>query len=385
MRVPLYRKIINHIIEQIKNGDLKSGDKVPSEKELAEAFDVSRITSKKALDELAQENIIERIRGKGSFVSMTLPALNGYTTHQLGDASTANQEQREPVIGLILPDFSSSYGLKLLHSIEEQCSHHDIDLMLKRTYGDRRVEEIAIKSFAEKGVDGLIIFPVHGEHYNAELLKLVLERFPLVLVDRHLKGIPAHAVMTHNEQAARELTEHLLELGHDNIAFISPPVKNTSTIEERLSGFHLAFTDRGMNVHQDYVVADLYSTLPTSFHAKNIEKDQAKLRTFIENHPEVSAFVVNEYNLALILTEVLQECGLRVPEDCSVTCFDSPEDPFKEPFFTHIEQGEEVMGYKAVQLLLEQWQNKELPIQNVTVDYSMIIGQSTMARKKVEA
>ncbi|WP_420489382.1 GntR family transcriptional regulator, partial [Neobacillus niacini] len=52
-------------MDQIKQGHLMEGDRVPSEMELVEKFDVSRITSKKALDLLAQNNIIERIRGKG--------------------------------------------------------------------------------------------------------------------------------------------------------------------------------------------------------------------------------------------------------------------------------------------------------------------------------
>ncbi len=381
MSVPLYEKITHHIIEQIKSGELKSGDRVPSEKELSEAFNVSRITSKKALDILAQEQIIERIRGKGSFVSADLPFLNMSRLHG-SEPVHSRSGHKKNLIGLILPDFSNSYGLKLLHGIEEQCSHNQVNLLLRRTYGGRQEEEIAIQDFTEIGVDGLIVFPVHGEHYNAELLKLVLDGFPLVLVDRYLKGIPTHAVVTNNELAAQELTEHLLDLGHERIAFLSPPTKNTTTIEERLSGFQNAFAQRGLNVPQEYLVTELYSTLPALFHAENIERDEDTLRSFVQSHPEVSAYVVNEYNLVLILSKVLRECGVRVPEDCSVTCFDSPEDPFGHPYFTHIEQREEEMGQKAVQLLIDQWKNGKISTGNITVDYRIVEGSSTRSTKK---
>ena len=56
-------------------------------------------------------------------------------------------------------------------------------------------------------MDGLIVFPVHGDFYNASLLRQVLDGFPVVLVDRHLSGIPVSAVHTDNVAAARALTD----------------------------------------------------------------------------------------------------------------------------------------------------------------------------------
>ena len=71
---------------------------------------------------------------------------------------------------------------------------------------------------------------------DADLDRMVLDRFPLVLVDRYLKGISACSLYVDNQQAARDLTEYLIGLGHSQIAFVSPPVQGTSTIEERMQG-----------------------------------------------------------------------------------------------------------------------------------------------------
>ena len=68
-QLPLYEQIYNDIIEGIENGTYKKGDRLPSEKELSEKYCVSRITSKKALELLAEEGRIIRMAGKGSFVS----------------------------------------------------------------------------------------------------------------------------------------------------------------------------------------------------------------------------------------------------------------------------------------------------------------------------
>ena len=68
-RDPLYLKIYNDLLAGIKNGTYASGSRLPSEKELSSNYDVSRITSKKALEMLAEQNMITRMPGKGSYVS----------------------------------------------------------------------------------------------------------------------------------------------------------------------------------------------------------------------------------------------------------------------------------------------------------------------------
>ncbi len=66
--IPLYQQLKTHIEKLIKDGVIKPGDQLPSEKELEEQFNVSRITIRRALQELVGEEKIIRIPGKGSFV-----------------------------------------------------------------------------------------------------------------------------------------------------------------------------------------------------------------------------------------------------------------------------------------------------------------------------
>lgn len=65
----LYFQVKENIKALIKNERLKQGDKLPTEKEFMEKYRVSRITLRRALDELEHENYIKRIHGKGTFVS----------------------------------------------------------------------------------------------------------------------------------------------------------------------------------------------------------------------------------------------------------------------------------------------------------------------------
>lgn len=68
--VPLYHQLADRIREQIKIQAYKQGDKLPSERQLAKDYNVSVITSRKALAELEDEGLIERIQGKGTFVAI---------------------------------------------------------------------------------------------------------------------------------------------------------------------------------------------------------------------------------------------------------------------------------------------------------------------------
>lgn len=69
----LYEKIKKSVVQDIDSGNLKPGDKIPSETQLAKVFNASRMTANRALKELTEENRILRVQGVGSFVSRPKP------------------------------------------------------------------------------------------------------------------------------------------------------------------------------------------------------------------------------------------------------------------------------------------------------------------------
>lgn len=368
--IPLYLKLYNFVVNEIKEGKLKSGDRVPSEKELAALFNVSHITSKKALERLEQARLIERARGKGSFVSRSLPDINEVETEE-GKEDTSEEDTNWGLIGLIVPDFSATYGLDLVKAIEARCAELKYHLILKQTLGHHQEEGQAIRSLVHQGVEGLIVWPVHGEYYNAALLRLVLDEFPLVLVDRYLKGIPASAVYTDNRKATQELTEFLLNRQHENIAFVSPPLVNTSSLEDRAAGFMAAFSQRGLSLNPNHLFTSLMSTLPGSFNQEKVQADSDILRRFVEQNPQITAFIACEYNVALIVSKVLNSISAETGRSFTVACFDSPDDPFDDPLYTHIKQDETNMGRKAVDLLVAQIAHQKAPLHTL-VDFHLV-------------
>jgi Transcriptional regulators len=67
--MPFYQKILTFIRHQIQSGTLKPGDMLPPESELCNIYGVSRTTIRLAMDQLAEEKLITRQRGKGSYIS----------------------------------------------------------------------------------------------------------------------------------------------------------------------------------------------------------------------------------------------------------------------------------------------------------------------------
>jgi GntR family transcriptional regulator len=102
--LPIYRQIMRQITEAIAMGRLKSGDKLPSHRELSETLVVAPLTVKKAYDELESLQYIETQRGRGTFVCERQPQLRA------GDQmARVHQAARQLILqahiaGLKLPD-----------------------------------------------------------------------------------------------------------------------------------------------------------------------------------------------------------------------------------------------------------------------------------------
>ncbi|GIG65039.1 GntR family transcriptional regulator [Phytomonospora endophytica] len=364
----LYAQICDFVLAEIRAGSLTPGARVPSEMELAERFEVSRITSKRALEILREAGVIDRIRGKGSFVVPELPDLD--TLDLAGTGRSKNPTPSPAAIALVIPDVSDAYGLELLCGIEERCAEHGISLIVRRTRGLQDVEEEVIESLVDTGrADGLIVFPVHGEYYNASLLRVILGGSPLVLVDRYLSGIPACAVHTDNEAAAHALTEKLLRQGHRHIGFVSSPPANTSSIEERLTGYRAAYTRHGLPTTDQRLLTEMRGGLPGAFTPDIVAADVDRVAEYHAANPDITAYMVCEYNLARIV-----ERALNTPDGTTkpvITCFDTPPDPIDGPRFTHIRQGQRAMGRTAVDHLLAQLRGEDVPKQT-TVPFELI-------------
>ena len=98
---PLYQQIKGLILQSLQSGEWKPGEVIPSEMDLAARFRVSQGTVRKAIDELAAENLVVRRQGKGTFVATHHEQLSQYRFLRLmpdrGDRSTEGPAERDVV------------------------------------------------------------------------------------------------------------------------------------------------------------------------------------------------------------------------------------------------------------------------------------------------
>ena len=238
MTEPLYRKIHTELREKIVKGEYQPGAKLPSEKDLCEQYSISRITSRRVMEMLADEGLIVRQPGRGSFVTEQLPAEQS-SAATLGDKT---------LIGFVITDFNASFGTELISGVERAVAANGAFLVLRRSFGVPDKEEKAIEELLQLGVDGLLVLPAQAEHFSNKILQLVIDNFPLVLVDRDLKGVAATSVSSDNISGALLGVQYLLQCGHRHIGLVSPPPVESTTIEDRIMGFVRAHAEAGVDM-----------------------------------------------------------------------------------------------------------------------------------------
>lgn len=352
-------------MENIRSGTWDPTKPIPSENELAGRFKVSRITAKQALDTLVADRLIYRIQGRGSFLSTDRQGEpQVYEARDLGTPTPSHRDGR--LLGYIAPRLNNMFMSGLLSEIEAAAAAAGYRLLFARTNDSQTMECQVLEEFEALGAVGMIVYPVEGELYNEAFLKLLLKRYPLVVIDRYLRGVETDCVCSDNFAAGRAAAEHLLELGHRRIGFVSHETHGTSSVEDRLLGYEAALRAAGLSAAVDLRLLTL----------KTLEKANTKeIRTFLEQHPDLTALIGVNSGIGRQVLEAVGELGRRVPEDLSLVLFDNQEPLNVVP--THIKQQEGEIARAAVRLLLEAVRDPAHKRTKVIFPTTLVVGMTS--------
>ena len=117
----LYLKLYNSIKDDIERGKYAPGAKLPPEAELRKAFSISAITVKKAFTMLAEEGLVRRVPGRGTFVK-------GGEPEKAEEPAVARNPR---LIGMILEHVATPYGLDMLYTIDRLLSARGFKLCVR--------------------------------------------------------------------------------------------------------------------------------------------------------------------------------------------------------------------------------------------------------------
>jgi GntR family transcriptional regulator len=131
--VALYHRVYTILRERLHSGQYPAGQPLPGEIELAASFDVSRVTMRRALDELKREGLIERSRGRGSFPRVPAPAapVSGTVSGLLDNIIAMGLKTHVRIISLDLieapPDVAAEMGLAAGERVQKAVRVRSLD------------------------------------------------------------------------------------------------------------------------------------------------------------------------------------------------------------------------------------------------------------------
>lgn len=268
-------------------------------------------------------------------------------------------------IGLIASDFAfsmKSFFGDIFLSVEEEVQKRGKNLLLQ-SINKHANENLKLPSFIEdKSVDGVLIL----SHLNTDYINKVLATgIPTVLIDHHHPNIQADAILTNNRFGAYTAVQHLLELGHTNIAYVGN-IDFSPSYQERLEGFLLALRDYGVEPQNEYIFNDAL-------------EDESVINSFIRQVPvqPTAWFCVND-GLGYLVNSGLQRNGIKIPEAASVCSFDNGQlARLSSPRMTSMDIDLRLFGRKAVEKLFWRTANKNEPYQETLLPATLVKGEST--------
>lgn len=268
----------------------------PTLRDVAETAGVSPAIVSRVLNDdpkvRVRDDTRERIR--------SVAAMMGYVPHSL---ARSLRGARTGAIGLVMHGLDSPINIELLVGAQAQCAHAGYVTLLAEA------EELAendsqLRAFVSRGrLDGVILHSGYG--HEDRLLEAISSSVPAVLVNSD-EGGNVPAVRVDDAAAASVATEHLIELGHREIAFIAGPDKS-QTSDRRERGYREALSANGLSAQINVVHAG-WSTESGSAAAEKILR---------EAHRPTGLVVANAITAAGALTTLRQNL-IDVPRDVSV-------------------------------------------------------------------
>ncbi len=362
----VYQIIISDLKAQIDKNNFSFEKPFCTETQLMERYNTSRITAKRAISELEHEGIIYRKKGVGSFVSRSI------------FSKTADVVSSNKTIGLVLPFEISNGGLfatvTALNNILSKNGHF---MCIYITDKNHSKEKVVLKQLSEQNLSGLVFYPISNDFHLDLLNYFVMKNIPVVIIDKSSDCKYINTVCSDNYSGGILLTEHLLSLGHKNIAYFSSfNIESLSTIRDRFSGYMYALKQAGITPNPNFVVTDVHE------HYKIQEKsnEDDTYRTILQNliRMGVTAIEAENDEVAFSIMLSCKELNINIPGDLSICGFDNSEfSHMRAPGITTIKQNFEQFGISTADIIMSNIESYKIEPAKVIIPVELVVREST--------
>jgi len=227
------------------------------------------------------------------------------------------------------------------------------------------VGHAAVETLLGRKVDGLIVL---GSVLPREELDRVNSILPAVVVGREIEGWENQCLFIDNEQAGYDATQHLINLGHRQIAHITG-IKNHQDSVRRMKGYRRALTEAGVDIDEDLICEGQFDG----------NSGVMAIQNLLDKSKSFSAIFASNDMMAFGARLALHRRGIRVPDDISIIGFDDQaEAAFVTPPLTTVRQPAQEMGQAAADALIDLISGREYEMPSLVT--SIVVRESTQIR-----
>lgn len=278
--------------------------------------------------------------------------------------------QKTHIVGLILPDITNPFFPGIARGAEDKANESGYSIIFCNTDDKLEVEEKYIETLTKKMADGIII--AHSS--NSVKMSEILERckVPIILIDRDFYSENIRGkVLVNNLEGAYKGVSYLINKGYKKIAYLSGSLK-TKTAKDRLDGYKKALSDKNLEYDETLVKCGEYK----------IDWGRAGVKELLSENKQFDAIFCGNDLIAIGAMKELKEKNYKIPSDVGVMGFDDIYlAGLVEPALTTIRQPNYSMGYKAMELLLENIKNNNKnssisEMKTITLETEIIVRNS---------
>ncbi|MBA9028546.1 LacI family DNA-binding transcriptional regulator [Peribacillus huizhouensis] len=253
------------------------------------------------------------------------------------------------VISLVVSDITNPFYPDIAKACEQVAyqSGYTLNIVNTNDQDDRFIK--AVMQLREGKVDGIINTTVL-DHHRSLMENLIKDKYPIVLAHRLLDGINMDTVVADNIQAAIDATNHLINLGHKKIAFMTGVTKS-SINNLRIKGFLKAMKDANLPTKEDWLASGQAKYQQSYDLTKELLKNSNNRPTAIINISDLGALGV---------LDAAGDLGIMVPEELAVVGFDDLFiSSMRSVQLTTIRIPRYEIGQKSMELLIDKITNND--------------------------
>lgn len=242
--------------------------------------------------------------------------------------------------GQIIED--TPFFQSLIEGFEEECHRLGYEMVISRADQREADYENQVREILHE--QGAAVVVLATEMMDGDLEPYRNAPCPLILLDHWSESMEFNAVLINNADAARMITEHLLNYGHKEIGYLKGSFR-IKGFRSRYVGFLTALRKKKIPYREEFT-----ATLGTSLN--DAYQDMLK---YLEKNPVLpTAYFADNDMIALGAMKALQEKGYRIPEDVSIVGFDDlPFSEISSPGLTTLRVPNREMGKMAVRRAAE--------------------------------